>query len=704
MSRRIGIRFTLISLFLISLFLARLCKAQDNSPDPANSISSAGQQKKSVNLANLSLEELMNIETKVSLASRQSESLAQAPAAIFVITAEDIRRGGFSSIAEALRTVPGLYVAIINRHWWTVSARGFSDYVNNKMLVLIDGRSVYTPEFGGVYWDTQDFPLEDIAQIEIIRGPGGTLWGANAVNGVINIITKSPAETQGVSATTSAGWNEGYTASVRYGGRRHESLTYRVYGKASYWEPGFLATGGRAQDFMNLSSGGVRADWTISDKDKLTVEGQGYYGGFRNQAHGYRTPTSGLVSIFDSATVEGGHFLSRFSHIFSERASMDILGFCDWTDRDSFATEARTTCDVELQHNWKLRPRHSLILGANEWTSGARVYQSFSFKTNPVEERTNIAGVFGQYEFMVMPDRVRVIAGSKLEHNTYTGVEIQPQIRGVWTPSPVHTVWAAVSRAVRTPSRHEIGVEYELTQLPGPVPTFLTAVGNPKLKSEALRAYEIGYRVNPSERVSLDATIFYNHYDNLTNVNLSNPMSVAGRPIVHQNPTYVQIPVPWQNIGAGQTHGAELYVKVAPIKRWQLATGVTELRGNSVNLNDTLNLPVANTPKHQFNIQSRLNLSRRLSFDSGLYHYGGIAGYQFAGNAAQDVPVHNRLDVGISFHQMKGFSFSVWGRDVTADQHWETRPFLFTTTSSETGRMVVFKLTWQSQAEKGKDD
>jgi iron complex outermembrane receptor protein len=157
-----------------------------------------------------------------------------------VITAEDIRRGAFTSIPEALRIVPGLYVATVNRHWWTVSARGFSDYANNKMLVLIDGRNVYGPEFGGVYWDTQDFPLEDIAQIEIVRGPGGTLWGANAVNGVINIITKPSADTQGVSVSTSAGSNEGYVASLRYGGRGNAHLTYRVYGKANYREPGFF--------------------------------------------------------------------------------------------------------------------------------------------------------------------------------------------------------------------------------------------------------------------------------------------------------------------------------------------------------------------------------------------------------------------------------------------------------------------------------
>ena len=704
MSWRIGIRFTLISSFLIGLFLALLCKAQDNSPDPANSSLSAGQQKKSVNLANLSLEELMNIETKVSSASRQSESLVQAPAAIFVITAEDIRRGGFSSIPEALRMVPGLYVATINRHWWTVSARGFSDYVNNKMLVLIDGRSVYTPEFGGPYWDTLDLPLEDIAQIEIIRGPGGTLWGANAVNGVINILTKPAAETQGMLVTSSAGWNEGYTATVRFGGHSHEHLSYRVFGKANYWEPGFLPSGERTDDRMNLSSAGVRADWTISDRDKLTITGQGFGGGFRNHANAYTSPTSGLVTILDVATVQGGHFLSRWSHTFSERASMDVLGFCDWTDRKSFATEARTTCDVELQYNWKLRPRHSIIWGASERTSAARVYQSFALTARPEEQRTNVAGGFGQYEFVVLPDRLRLVAGSKIDHNSFTGMEVQPQVRGVWTPSPKHTVWAAFSRAVRTPARRETNVSYVFAQLPSPLPTFLVGVGNPGLKSETLRAYEVGYRFNPNVLLSVDATIFYNHYDNLTNVNLLDPMSVAGPPVLHQDPLFIEIPLPWQNLGSGQTHGAELYVKAAPWKRWEVSAAVTELRGNSVNFNNTLNLPIANTPKHQFNIQSRLSLTDRLSLDSGLYHYGGIAGYQFGGYSGQDVPTHNRLDVGLSFRAMKGFSFAVWGRDITAAEHWEARQVLFTTMGSENSRQVFFKLTWESKAEKGGDE
>jgi iron complex outermembrane receptor protein len=336
------------------------------------------------------------------------------------------------------------------------------------------------------------------------------------------------------------------------------------------------------------------------------------------------------------------------------------------------------------------------VWGASLWTSGARVYESFTFNALPQHQRTNIAGIFAQYEFSLVPDRLRLIAGSKLDHNTYTGMEIQPQIRGVWTPFPAHTFWAAVSRAVRTPGRHETSVRYALTQLPGPMPTFLMSEGNPGLKSEALRAYEIGYRFNPSTRVSMDGTIFYNHYDNLTNVNLLNPMSVGGPPVVHQNPTFIEIPVPWQNIGSGQTHGAEFYLKVVPLQRWELSGSVTELRGNSVNANDTLNLPIANTTKHQFNLQSRLNLTSRLSFDSGLYHYGGIAGYRFAGIPAQDVATHNRLDIGVSFRPRKDFTFSVWGRDVTANDHWETRPFLFTTTGSGTGPMMIFKLTWEN--------
>jgi iron complex outermembrane receptor protein len=652
------------------------------------------------NLADLTLEQLMSINVKVTSASKKTENLAGAPAAIFVLTAEDIRRGGSASLPEALRMVPGLYVAKVNSHWWTISARGFNDYLNNKMLVLIDGRSVYSPQFGGVFWELQDIPLEDIDRIEVIRGPGGTLWGANAVNGVINIVTKRSQDTQGFSVKTSAGNQEGYSATVRYGDRVAERLTYRIFGKAGYTEPGVAPSGANAYDAWNLSQGGIRLDARLSNRDNLAFESGMYEGRLQSEIPFFSGPGAPQTLLPSSYPVRGGHFLSRWDHRFSRASAGSLLGYCDWTDRLDVVDEMRNTCRLELQHDLQIRKRHSVTWGLDVDTTSGTVYQSFMVRGNPPQQRATTAGGFAQYEFDIIPDRLRLSAGSKFEHNSYTGFEMQPQIRAVWTPATSHSLWSAVSRAVRIPGQAYETEAYKFAGLPAPIPTYLMAVGNPGLKAETLRAYEFGYRFNPAPVFSLDAALFYNHYENLINLNLTNPLAVAGPPQIYMNPLYAVVALPWQNLGPGQTHGLEIYAKLQPVRCWMLAAGVTELRGNSVNFNDSLNLPVANSPRHQFNLQSRLDLTSRIEFDASLYHYNGIDEYAFSGTAFQDVPTHNRLDLGISAHAASGLIVSLWGRDLGAPAHWENRPPLFSTAGSQTrGQVIALGLLWRSNPE-----
>ncbi|HKW66350.1 MAG TPA: TonB-dependent receptor, partial [Terriglobales bacterium] len=646
-------------------------------------------------------EQLMSLKVKVTSASKKEQKLTDAPAAIFVITSEDIRRGGFSCLPEALRLVPGLYVAKVSSHWWTISARGFNDYANNKMLVLIDGRSVYTPLFGGVFWELQDIPLNDVERIEVIRGPGGTLWGANSVNGVINIITKRAEDTQGAMVASSAGIDEGYAANVRYGGRIGKRTAYRISGRASYFEPGIGPLGVDAYDFWNLSQGAVRVDSTLSSEDDVTFESGMYEGRQQTELSTFTAPGASPELARRSLLVRGGYVLSRWNRRFSQVSNGNLLGYCNWIDRTSGPNEARNTCRLEFQHDYKISTRHSLLWGAGVETSADRLYESFAVRGFPAHQRTNTASIFGQYEFQIVPDRLRVIAGSKFEHNSYTGFEIQPQIRSVWTPNNSHSVWAAVSRAVRTPARFQNSEEWIFAKLPGTVPTFLTAAANPHLQAESLKAYELGYRFSPAAIFSLDTAIFYNQYEGLINLNLVNPLSVSGPPRIHSNPFYVEIAVPWQNLGPGQTHGAEVYAKLQPSERWLLGLGVTELRGNSVNLNDALNLSMANSTRHQFNAHSRWNVTSTIDFDVSLYHYNGIAGYNFGGRILQDVPTHNRIDAGLSVHPGRNWIVSLWGRDLGAGAHWENRTPLFTTGGSQSrGQAIVLGITWQSNSEK----
>jgi iron complex outermembrane receptor protein len=658
---------------------------------------------RSGDLADLSLEQLLSIEVKVTSASRRAEELAASPAAIFVLTGEDIRRGGFSSLPEALRMVPGLYVAKVNSHWWTISTRGFSDYLNNKMLVLIDGRSVYTPQFGGVFWELQDIPLDEIARIEVIRGPGGTLWGANAVNGVINIVTKPPAGTQGFLATTSAGNEEGYGASMRYGGGIGKRLTYRISGSTRYSEPGVKPSGGNAYDAWNLSQGGIRVDSRLSKADTLSFESGMYEGRLQADIPFFVAPGTPQTLLRSSYLVRGGHVLSRWDHRFSEASAGSLFAYCDWTDRVVGIDEIRNACHMEVQHDLRIGKRHSVTWGTSLETTAGTLYENFTFRGIPASQRTLTAGVFAQYEFDLVPDRLRLSAGAKFDHNSYTGFELQPQVRAVFMPHRSHSVWSAISRAVRTPGQAYESAEVKFASLPGAIPTYLTATGNPGLRAETLRAYELGYRFTPAAAFSLDAAVFYNHYDNLINLNLVNPLAVSGAPRIHSSPLYAEFALPWQNLGPGQTHGLEIYAKLQPVNRWMLAAGITELRGNSVNYNDSLNLPLANSPRHQFNVQSRLNATSKIELDSALYHYNGIAGYDFGGTEYQGVPTHNRVDAGVAIHAGSGFVVSLWGKDLLSRAHWENRPPLFTTSGSEVrGRAVTLGLRWESKPGSGR--
>jgi iron complex outermembrane receptor protein len=643
----------------------------------------SGQQPVNVpDLASMTIEDLLN--AKVSTASKKVESLSRAPAAIFVITGEEIRRGGFSSVPDALRSVPGLYVVQQSAHVWIVSARGFSSATNNKMLVLIDGRLVYSPTYGGVEWDVQDPPLEDISRIEVIRGPGGTLWGANAVNGVINIITKHTARTQGALLSASAGTNEGEAARIRYGGEFGNVFTYRIYGTSNNWKPTVTPTGVENYDAWSLSQGGMRFDWIISQKDSMRFDGQGYSGRVRD-VNGIAAPASAIVAPVDSSgVVKGGHLLGRWNHEFNSQSSTETQAYCDWTDRSELLfAEARNICEVGFQHSYASTDhRQLLIWGGSVMTTGQNWGNTFTVSFLPSERRDTTYSGFLQYDLALVPDKLRLIAGSKFEHNSYTGFEYQPQIRAVWTPGKQTTIWAAYSRAVRTPTQSEADLRYRVAQInpTPPPPTFLVYAGNASVKAETVRAAELGYRYQWNERFSLDATIYYSQYNSLIGVTAP----AAG--IVNPSPLYIDVPDYFTNVGGGQTHGLELQLKYIPLRRWQLSTGITELRGVSA---AGASYPASESnPRHQVNLQSKLDLTQHLHLDAAYYYNDAISGA---------LPPLNRIDVGVSTTPIRGFTFSLWGRNLQQNRHQEAIQQFFS--GGEIRRSIAFKLIWESHAE-----
>ena len=626
-------------------------------------------------LTTLNLEDLAKVE--VTSASRKSESLASAPAAIYVLTADAIQQGGFLNLPDALRTVPGLYVAQTDAHIWQISARGFSDLYNNKMLVLVDGRSVYTPLYGGVYWDALDIPPENIERVEIIRGPGGTLWGANAVNGVINIVTKQASDAQGTLVSATIDKDEGYTTTVRQGGRLGARLDYYAYGRASYWEPFRAAGGGAIANRLVLPQAGLRLDWSLNDRDVITLEGGAYDGRVRSTQYITPTPSTTLL--------KGNNVLLRWKHRFSDQSSTDAFAYCDWYSRFSMPGDSRNTCNVEFQHNFEWNPRNSLVWGGAFSSTGDNLVAD-DFMFTRLRRRNEVVSGFVQYGYSLIPDRLRLIAGTKIEHNGYTGGEYQPQVRAVWTPLKQHAFWASFSRALRVPSRGESDLDLRTTVPdagPAGLPVFLEIHGSNDLEEESLRAYEAGYRYE-TKSFTFDLTAYYNGYDR----------RIVMQPMTAMLSTGLLLSYVFNNYGDAQTHGAELFAQWRPIERWTLSGAITETRGSA----DALQA----TPRHLFNLQSQFQTTSKLQIETSLYHYGIVPLGRLAEYPTiplQAVPSFDRLDFGGTWRLSPEWTFGVWGRNLQSPRHLETRNTIFGNVAGEVPRSVEFRLIWQHGGE-----
>jgi iron complex outermembrane receptor protein len=469
-------------------------------------------------LLQLSLEDLRKI--KVTTVSRKSESLSGAPAAIYVIRQEDIRRSGINSIPELFRTVPGMEVAQANSHQWAVTVRGFNSVFATKLLVLMDGRSIYTPTFSGVYWEEADTILEDIDRIEVIRGPGATLWGANAVNGVINILSKPANETQGTLISGGGGMEERGFGTVRYGDQLAHNVFYRVYGKYSNRDEFTLTDGRGASDDWWRTQSGFRLDWYPSEADTATLQGDYYFGEVNGQVFRLLSLPFGAFPTQFHGHGEGANVLGRWTHRTSEQSDLSAQVYFDRTDRDfGLGSEVRETFDFDAQHRFPIGPRHEIVWGAGYRYSADEETQTPDFRLTDPKIGLQLFSAFAQDEVTLVSDRFKLTLGAKIEHHDFTGFEWQPSARLAWTPHERHAFWAAVSRAVRTPSRSERTVSFYL-EPPVPfsdirLPILAQARGNPDFGSEDLISYEAGYRVQAHQRLTLDAAAFYNVYDHV---------------------------------------------------------------------------------------------------------------------------------------------------------------------------------------------
>src|SRR5713226_9727952 len=467
-------------------------------------IPARAQQRDSVEaLKRLSLDQLMNIE--VMSVSRRPEHLFETPSAIQVITQDDIRRSGATSLPEALRLASNLEVAQVDSRQWAISARGFNSTTANKLLVLIDGRTVYTPLYSGVFWDVQDVPLWDIDRIEVISGPGATLWGANAVNGVINITTKGAPDAQGLVVSGGGGTQLRGFGGARYGGAVGSNVHYRVYGKASSRDPTVFPSGQSTRDNWHTWQGGFRVDGNASEVNQLVLQGDLYGGEFAQ-------PSAGHIGV------NGGNLVGRWSHAFSATSEARLQLYYDRTDRNIPSTFAENldTYDVDFQHRAVLARRHDVVWGLGYRLINDHVGNSVVLAFLPPHVRRKWFTAFVQDEIALMPDRLHLTVGAKVERNDYTGYEVQPSGRVSWTPAGGGALWAAVSRAVRAPSR----IDRELFA-PGQPPYFIQ--GGPNFRSEELLAYELGYRAQALDRLGVSLATFYHRYDHLRSIEMVNP-------------------------------------------------------------------------------------------------------------------------------------------------------------------------------------
>ena len=615
-----------VALSLVAVATRAIAQQVDTLAQGSDSVSSPQLLKA------LSVEELMNVV--VTSVSRRAEPLSHAASAIQVITQEDIRRSGATSLPEALRLASNLQVAQVDSREWAISARGFNGTTANKLLVLIDGRTVYTPLFSGVFWDVQDVLLADIDRIEVISGPGATLWGANAVNGVINVITKSSKDTRGLLVSGGGGGALGAFGNARYAGTAGRGVTYRVYGKGFDRQGSVLPTGLDAADDWQMGQGGFRVEWENSRENRFSLQGDAY-GGKMTMAAG------------SDAFLNGGNVVGRWARTLSPTSDIRLRVYFDRTYRDNpgvFA-EGLNTYDAEFQHRIQLGRRHNVVWGVSYRLLADHVRNGPSLAFLPADDVDHRYGGFIQDEITLVPDRLSIAIGAKAEHNEFVGVEIQPSGRLNWRMGQRGTLWAAVSRALRAPSRIDRDLFF-----PSQPPYFLA--GGPDFRSEELLAYELGYRLQ-HRALMMSLATFYNRYDRLRSIEQTNPPA--------------PFPVVIGNEVEGESYGAELTAEYKVADAWRVRAGYTELRVNlwakPTSTDPTAGSNESHSPDRQFSLNSSVDLPLDLRVDAGLRYVGEIAN--------QQLPGYTELDARLTWSPTEQLDLSLVGQNLLHRRHAE---------------------------------
>ena len=620
----------------------------------------SGEASNAARLKRLSLEDLMN--TEVTSVSRSASTVGESPAAVFVITPEIIRRSGATSIPELLRMVPGVNVARLTSNQWVISIRGFDNTLANKLLVQMDGRTLYSPVQSGVFWGSVDCPLEDIERIEVVRGPGGTAWGANAVNGVINIITKSAQETHGGLVSGGGGSEERGFATFRFGGQLGDNLHYRVYGKWFERDSGFsiqnFANANLAHDDWRAGRTGFRLDWTPTTSDTGTLQGDWFS---VTSGRASFAPLTGQAIASDTES-RGVNVLARWTHTLGKDSSWQLQAYYDRFQQIAgngglkFAVD---TFDVDFQHQFPIGEQQKVVYGF-EFRFQEVLVHGLAGGDPPaqmilprIDDQPTVVSAFIEDEIKLIPDRLVLSLGSKFEYNSFTGFEYQPSVRLLWTLSKRHSIWASASRAVRTPDILEDSFAL--------VATPVSLVPNRDLDAEEVIAYELGYRAQATDRLSFDTALFYNRYDHLSVINNlpAPPGSFIG-------------PLQFTNGMDGEIYGVEIAATWNPTDWWKLHGAYSYLKLNlhadrklGTALQSSAELPEKQSPQNHFYVRSSFDMPAQFELDVIVRYVDNLSGF------VPSVKSYTTLDVRLGWKPRENLELAVVGQNLLDEHHPE---------------------------------
>ncbi len=637
-------------------------------------------------LKKLTLEQLGNIQ--VTTVSKEPEEVWKTPAAIFVITQQDIQRSGVTSIPEALRLAPGVEVARITSDEWAIGIRGFNSRLSRSVLVLIDGRIVYSPLTAGVYWEVQDYILEDIDRIEVIRGPGGTIWGPNAVNGVINIITKSSKETLGGLASGGAGNIEQGFGEARYGASYGPDFTYRVYGKGFSLAPEYHSDGIN-YDSWQAGQAGFRMDWNKGARDSYTLSGDGYMqeAGESVPTSTYNPPANYIFNNF--AHLSGANLLWHWQRKLGDKKDFHITAYYDRTERHELNFgDNRNTADVDFVDEFPLA-RQEISWGAGVYVShGSEIQILTGLMFVPPVRTDQFYTAFIQDNLTLVRNRLALLAGPRFIKTNYTGALVEPSVRLLYTPTATQSLWAGFTQAVRTPA--DVERDFYLASFigtaPNGLPLFARFNANRNFQSERLNGYELGYRRLLKSKLYLDIASFFNQYRNLLSEDLAGPIFLEDTPA----PPHLLLPAEFGNGLVATTEGGEIAPEWQPTKFWRLTGWYSFLEMHVKKAPGSADLGSApgvqgSSPQHQVLLQSALDLPKSVSFDFQIRYVSALP--------ALTVPAYWTGDANLGYSLTKQLRLSIVGNNLFQPFHYEFNYDPLGLVGIE--RSVYGKITWQ---------